>query len=177
MVGGQAPATTSIIRYNQRAVPVLSYASRLASPPKSVDIPNLSGWGVHKILRLPANSMSRELCHSVSFCSAVDPTPLDSYCKACMYRFAHSEKDYLLSLAENVQKFVGEDLALKDCNPTWWKHVDLPSGGLSEPPLLQGLLDVLNHQDAFAWIGSLSNDPIYSGLSLPVPSVPKAFKV
>ena len=33
VVGGKAPATTSIVRYNQRCIPVLSYVAQFAPPP------------------------------------------------------------------------------------------------------------------------------------------------
>ena len=91
-VEGKAPCTTAICRYNQRVVPVLSYVSQLASPPTRTNIAGLGQWAVHRILRLPANSLSRDLCHSVSVCSAVDPIPLKAYCAANLFRFARSEQ-------------------------------------------------------------------------------------
>ena len=124
-------------RYHERAVPVLSYVSQLAGPPAHADVARLNGQSVHKILRLPATSVSRVLCHSVSFCSAVDPIPLNSYCAANLYRFAHSARDYLLDLGVGIRKSTEDDRALRDCNPTWWEHVDLPRSGFGDSLVLQ----------------------------------------
>jgi hypothetical protein len=67
VASGQAPATSSIIRYNQRAVTVLSYVAQFAPPPPSAKVLELDQWSVHKILRLPANCMPRNLSHSLKF--------------------------------------------------------------------------------------------------------------
>ena len=74
---------------------------------------------------MPPKSMSRELCHSVNFCAVVDPIPLSAYCKANLFRFAHSEKDYLLELQSEVREIVGDSLTLDRMN-----KYDLLEGGL-----------------------------------------------
>ena len=56
---GNAPAASSIIRFNQRVAPVLSYVSQFSPPPIDKNIPELSQWSIHKILRLPSNCKSR----------------------------------------------------------------------------------------------------------------------
>ena len=50
---GNAPSTTSICRYNQRAVSVLSYVAQFSPPPKEANVADLSHWAVHKILKMP----------------------------------------------------------------------------------------------------------------------------
>ena len=82
VVGGQAPATSSILRYNQRAVIVLSYVSHFSHPPGDANLPEVDMWCVHKILRLPPRCLSRKLCHRISFCTEVDPISLSAYCSA-----------------------------------------------------------------------------------------------
>ena len=122
-------------------------------------------------MRLPANSLSREPCPSVCFCSAVDPIPLKAYCAANLFRFAQSEKDYLFELTCKVRKLAGENLVLEDCCPSWWKWVHLPDGGLAEPPILQGLLDAIHQEGSFSWIRALH--PIVSPHGSPLSMDPR----
>ena len=53
---GKAPAAVSLIRYNQRVLPVLSYVSQFAIPPDSFQIQALAHRSIHSILRIPPNS-------------------------------------------------------------------------------------------------------------------------
>ena len=99
-----------------------------------------------------------------------------SYCQANMFRFAHSEKDYLLKLAVQSRKLVGEGLALTDCNPLWFDSVILPHGGLSDPPILQGLLNIINKEEEFSWIGLFWNIPSFSWITNTPLLVPSGFK-
>ena len=69
IVSANAPATTAILRFNRRAVPVLSFVSQFSHPPVCADLPKLDQWNVHKLLRIPSSCMSRNLWHSVSFCT------------------------------------------------------------------------------------------------------------
>lgn len=120
--------------------------------------------------------MSRALCHSISFCSAVDPVPLEAYCAANLYRFAQSEKDYLLDLGGSVCKLVGEGLVLNGSSPTWWEHVKLPHGGLGEPPLLQGLLGAIYKGGEVAWIRDFESVPAHAWIAEETPTFPPSFK-
>ena len=52
---------------------MLSYVSQFSPPPLSADVPALAHGAIHKIIRIPPKSLPRVLCHSMSFCSAVDP--------------------------------------------------------------------------------------------------------
>ena len=123
---GLAPVTVSLLRYNQRAVPVLSFVSQFSGFPKDVNIQSREHHALHKILRLPPLSFSRKLMFNLGTFTVVEPIPLDAYCKAVMFRFAMSEKDYLLQLRSDVRDFIGD-------------HNTLRSFSLSAVP--QGLLD------------------------------------
>jgi len=136
---GKAPAATSICRYNQRAISVLSYVAQFAVPPEDVNMSGLAHWAIHRILRMPPNSMSRKLCHSLGFCTVIEPIPLASYCAAILFRFAHSEKEYLLNLQKDAVALVGDSLALGRTNA----H-GIPEGGLACPPILCALLDAIH---------------------------------
>ena len=102
VVAANGPVTSAFLRYNQRVVPVLSFVSQFAHPPNREVLLDLDQWSVHKLMRIPAKCMSRKLCHSISVCTEVDPIPLVSYCSANLIRFAHSEREYLLSLHSKV---------------------------------------------------------------------------
>ena len=112
IVVGSAPSTVSIIRYNQRAVPVLSYVSQFAIPPKSFNLEALAHRSIHSVLRLPPQTFSRALTNTVGFCSAIDLTPIKSYCAAVRYRFAVSEAEYLIQLKEEVFAFDQDNVTL-----------------------------------------------------------------
>ena len=135
---GQAPAAVSICTYNQRAVTVLSYVAQFAPPPEDSKLDFLSHWAVHKILRLPSNCMARGLTYAISFCSAINPLPLRSYCSACLYRFADSERDYLFQLRDQIRDLVGIDAPVALIN-----SLHIPDGGLSCTPILNSLLEAL----------------------------------
>ena len=57
VVEGKAPSTTSISRYNQRAVPVLSFVSQSACSTPEPNLEDLDEWAVHRIPRMPSNCM------------------------------------------------------------------------------------------------------------------------
>ena len=56
IVSGRAPATSSIVRYNQRGPAVLSFFSQFAVPPEEYDVEALAHGAIHSILRLPPNN-------------------------------------------------------------------------------------------------------------------------
>jgi hypothetical protein len=136
---GQAPAAVSICTYNQRAVTVLSYVAQFSPPPVEAKLECLFHWAVHKILRMPANCMARELSYAISFCSAINPLPLKSYCLACLYRFADSEREYLFLLRDQIRALVGDEIPVSLTN-----SLHIPDGGMSDPPLLNSMTDALN---------------------------------
>ena len=143
VTGGKAPAATSIIRYNQRAVPVVSYVSQFASPPTEPKLAQLDHWSVHEILRMPPNPMSRKLSHSVAFCTEVDPVCLSAYCSTNLLRFANAESQYLLQLHAKVSDTSrvcprDDNTAPASINAPAYGHslFDLPSGGLPDPSIL-----------------------------------------
>ena len=76
IVSGRAPATSSIVLYNQRGPTVSSYVSQFAEPPEEYKLVALAHKAIHSILRLPPNSFSRKLSNSVAFCSGINPLPI-----------------------------------------------------------------------------------------------------
>ena len=184
VVAGNAPTTSAILRYNQRAVTVLSYVSQFSHPPGEV-LPDLDTWCVHKIFRLPAKCFSRKLCHSVSFCTEVDPISLSSYCSANMIRFANSEREYLLQLhAENSNWRAIPPR--EDCTPCSSVNApacksnacDIPFGGIPDPPILVNLLHALKLTGPFSQFrANCSADPSRSWMvRFPAVDFPPAFK-
>ena len=102
---GKAPAATSLVRFNQRVVPVLSYVAQFAVPPLSYKLSALAHSAVHSILRLPGNSLSRQLTNNIGFCSGISPLPINSYCASVRYRFAVSEAAYLEQLRSDIFEY------------------------------------------------------------------------
>ena len=132
---------------------------------------------------MPSNSMDRKLCHSIAFCSEVDPIPLNAYFTANLLRFAHSERDYLQQLHARVVGLMGDNIPLVSfTNPTYVHNLfDMPLGGLSDPPIIVNLLNAINLAGPFAAFRSgCIPDPstkwIVSYPSTPFPSNFKSFQ-
>jgi len=148
IVEGAAPAALALRMYNQTAVTVISYVSQFFVPSK----PGQGGFNlctrehnaIHRVLRMPPKCMSRALMHSSDFCTGVAPIKLIDYATSCMYRFASSEKVYLIQLAKDVRSFCGIHAAVQD------SALEVPCGLLDSKPILQNLLDALNFQGAHA---------------------------
>ncbi len=160
---GRAPTIPSVLRYNQRAVSVLSYVAQFAVPPATSKLASLGQWAVHRILRLPPQSMPRDLMHSIGFCTIVEPLPLLSYCAAVQYRFAHSESEYLVGL---YIKVMHDFESVFPCSQL--QGWNLPDGNLNSPCILGALFDCL-----FAEMLSLT-DGFLSTRARPSPPVCEA---
>ena len=94
---------------------------------------------MHKILRIAPNSFSRDLLCRIGEFTGVQPIPLFEYCLAVSYRFAHSERQYLSSLAIEIQKVIGEAQPWL-IGPTLGV---IPDGGHHCKLILQTLFDAL----------------------------------
>ena len=146
------------MRFNQRAATVLSYVSQFACPPVGCNMTDKEMWCVHKLLRMPAKCMSRKLCHSIAFCTEVDPISLTAYCFANMLRFANSEKDYLSELHNSVlinhsrggPRLDGTPLASVNSPAFSNNLLDVPSGGISDPPILVSLIHAIKLSGIFS---------------------------
>ena len=135
----------SVLRYNERCVCLLSYVAQFAYPPKEVQPEALEQQSVHSILRMPPNSMSRFLVHSLEPFTAVAPTPLVNYCMSIMFRFANSERQYLFDLHNSIMHDLGDNIVLSsDASRS------LPSGGYGSQPILQSLVDALEFRGPFS---------------------------
>ena len=90
-----APSLVSILRYNERAASVFSFVAQVIPLHDPPSLAALEQRGVHKMLRLPPNSMSRKLMHSLEPFHCKSPTALIPMCRASMYRLARGESDFL----------------------------------------------------------------------------------
>jgi len=175
VVGGKAPAATSICRYNQRGVTVLSYVAQFSLPPSELkpSLPSLDQWAIHKLLRIPFNSLPRNLAHSLTPFSIIEPTPLTAYCMAVHYRFAHSEAEYLRSLCNSIAEKFGNSVTLER-----YLKYGIPAGGLPTPSVLESLMNALNlcgpyrcvsnicqREPKHLWLSSYPNSAIPAGYS------------
>ena len=109
---GKAPAAVSVIRYNPRVGPVLSYVFQFAVSPDSYKIHTLAHRSLHSILRVSPNSFSRKLANSTGFCTGIHPLPINSHCVSVRYRFAVSEAPYLEELRNAILAFLSDDASL-----------------------------------------------------------------
>ena len=103
----------------------------------------------------------------MSCCTEVDPISLSDYCSANLIRFAQSEREYLSSLHASVTNFMSvcprqDNTALGNINAPLCKEnlFDVPSGNISNSPLLVNLLDAFNLPGTFSDFRlKCSNDP------------------
>jgi len=147
IVQAGAPVASAILRFNQRAVPVLSFVAQFAECPHTFDLPAIQQKAIHSILRLPPNSLTRTLADSVGVFTDVDPLSLVDFCAACRLRFAYSVRSYLFSLADTIKHRVYERLPFSEL-----KDLYLPSGCISSPPILSSLIHALQLQGVLSKI-------------------------
>ena len=86
-----APSLPTILRYNERVATVFSYVSQVIRIPDTSSLMAMEQRGIHKMLKLPPNSMSRTMAHSFGNFCAVVPKAIAANCRATMYRFALRE--------------------------------------------------------------------------------------
>ena len=133
---GKSPSLPAVLQFNERVSPVFSYVSQVMLPPSSVDLESLEQHGIHKILHLPPNCMSRTLMHSISdFCAQV-PRVSSASCAANMTRFAKSSFDFLHELHARARDYVGKETRLVDL-----ASGRIPRGGCQGPAMVDALLD------------------------------------
>ena len=137
VVMGQAPHTGAFIRSNQRVVPMLSYASRLAVPPSGLNLESSAHRSVHSVLKRPSYTFPRQVTNSIASCSGVRSLPINPYCVPVMDRFAVSGDNYLSNSKESAFAFVGDNAAA-----VCLANV-IPHGGIDSPIILQSLRDSL----------------------------------
>ena len=107
---GGAPALPSLLRFNERAIPVFSYVAQAFAPRDWKKMYRFEQNAVHKVLHLPPNCMSRELFHSLEYFSGVVPRCHGAYNKSCMIRFAKSEEEAWISLRARLMQEVDQDV-------------------------------------------------------------------
>ena len=86
-----ATALPSVIRYNERCVPVFSYVAQVMLHHDFAKLKLLDQRGVHKVLKLPPNCMSQKLCHTFDIFCPISPRPIVALCLAAHSRFAKAE--------------------------------------------------------------------------------------
>ena len=152
LVGGVAPAPLAMNSYNQKLVPLISYVAQFAVPSSDqADLPAIEQHALHRLLRIPPSSMSRDLLRALHPFVAVEPLSLKDYAVACMYRFAHAHKEYLLGLEQDIRSQVGDELSLANVN------AGIPSGGINSPPILGSLLCALRLEGSHSVIHNSVN--------------------
>ncbi len=156
-----APSLVSVLRYNERAATVFSFVSQVIPVHDPPSLAALEQRGVHKVLKLPPNSMSRKLMHSLEPFHCKSPAAIISMCRASMYRLARREAVFLRSLHEEILEFWGDSLdVLGFCKKT------VPNGGISDQPIVEALLDALHLRGDFApYQNIVCTDPNHSWIA------------
>ena len=154
VVVGQAPCTVSLCRYNERAASVFSYVAQFSFAPKGVSIAAREQHALHKVLRTPPNCFSRDLLKHLGEFSVVSPICLEDFIFACSLRFAISEREYLLSLRDEVLGFLGDSASVGE-----FAEGRVPVGGLDSVPILQHLCDAATCTGPFSRFSSVEIPP------------------
>ena len=138
-----ATALPTIVRYNERAVPVFGYISQVLLHPDIPKLKRLEQRGIHKKLKLPPNSMSQKLTHSFGeFCPLV-PRPVFAMSIAAHSRFAKAEEKALRAILAEAIDILGD-------NNTLFAHGmnTIPRGHLGDLPLIKYLVDSLDRKES-----------------------------
>ncbi len=156
-----APSLVAVLRYSERAATVFSFVSQVIPVHDPPSLATLEQRGVHKMLKLPPNSMSRKLMHSLEPFQCKSPTAIISMCRASMYRLARREAVFIRSLHAEILDLLGDSLdVLGFCKQT------VPNGGISDQPLVEALVDALHLRGTFApYQNIVRTDPNHSWIA------------
>ena len=166
-----APSLGSILRYNERVVTVFSYVSQFVQVPDTKALGALEQRGVHKILKLPPNSLARDFMHNLAPFSPKSPNALLPMCSAALARFAHANEVALRTLQSEALEILG------DSTPVGFLGSKrIPAAGCSCVAFLNGLIDALERKDRYSVIPThaVTQTDIYQCLvARSVPSNPQ----
>ena len=179
-----APTLLSILRYNERAASVFSFIAQVCPIPVQKEFAATEQRGVHKMLRLPPNSMSRKLMHTLEPFLCKSPVCLIAWSKAAMYRYAYSVRNFLITLHAEAFRTLGDDITLVN-----FVNRKIPCAGYDQPALINCLFDGLklegdfgqykvleNRQTDWSWIFQSSPPPPHVGSKIQS-AVYQCFKV
>lgn len=142
IAGSAAPTLGCVLQYNARVVTVFSYVSQIVQIPSTKEFAALEQRGVHKMLKLPPNSMSHKFMHGLEPFLPKSPTALLPMCRATLARFAHSNQEFLRQLLDECLATIGEDRTpLADLNTC-----RIPDAGLGHPAFLNIMIDALERK-------------------------------
>jgi len=140
-----ASGLPTIVRYNERAVPVFSYVSQVLIHPDIPRLKRLEQRGIHKVLKLPPNCMNQKLLHSFGHFCPVSPKPLFSLCIAANSRFAKAEENAIRLIQSDALQLLGNNLSLFSHGTSTF-----PSGNIVEKPFIQNLIDSLERKGVYS---------------------------
>ena len=144
LADASAPSLSTVLRYNERVATVFSYVSQFYLPPEADKMNSLEHRAIHRILKLPPNSMSRKLSHSFQPFLPKTPTTIGAMVRATCARFARSEVTFLQSLKRDVLAFTDSSQSL------FHEGLGLvPDGGLGCRSVLCTLLDATTCSGVF----------------------------
>ncbi len=168
IASGSAPSLVSVLRYNERAATVFSFVSQVIPMHDPQSFAALEQRGVHRMLKLPPNCMSRKLMHSLEPFHCKSPTAILAMCRASMYRLARTELVFFQGLHKEVIGFLGDSLSLRGlCLGA------VPCAGIQDPPLIEAILDAVYLRGEFARYSSLvGSTPDLAWMSPPLPPPP-----
>ena len=162
-----APSLPTLLKYNQWVASVNTYVSQVTPIPDCA-LAGIGQRGVHKSLKLPPNSISRDLLHSFDDFCACTPIALVSLCRASMYRFARSEFAFISETHSRLTDLLGDHISLEGA-----ALCRIPDGGVGAAPLIENLLDAVYLRGDFAVYKSLiDSSPDHAWLSSPLTPVP-----
>ena len=139
-----ATALPTIVRYNERAVPVFGYISQVLLHPDIPRLKRLEQRGIHKILKLPPNCMSQKLTHSFGEFCPINPRPIFATSIAAHSRFAKAEESALRTILAEAIHILGDHTTLA----AHVRHA-IPHGPFGDLPLIQYLFDSLDRKGIY----------------------------
>ena len=139
-----ATALPTIVRYNERAVPVFSYVSQVLLHPDIPRLKRLEQRGIHKILKLPPNCMKQKLTHTLGEFCPLSPKPIFALSIAAHSRFAKAEEVALRAMHGEALHLLGDNNTVA----AFAMHA-IPTGCSGDRPLIQYLFDSLDKKGIY----------------------------
>ena len=139
-----ASALLTIVRYNERAVPVFSYVSQVLLHPDIPRLKRLEQRGSHNTFKLPPKCTKQKLTHTLGEFFPFSHKPIFAFSIAAHSRFAKAEEVALRAMQGEALQILGDHSTLA----AYASH-SIPLGCSGDKALVQYLFDSVDRNGVY----------------------------